>query len=297
MQFTIRPLIKRPLAAVARSRFLAAIEAVAIGTVLGLIDIHTDGEYWFNGIFACLVAGLVLALRHGGQSWQAWSPLVWCFYLMHRLAIAGGYRPPYVEADADKAGFTFYLLVPVALGLGVGALARLPIVRLVRVYWSAPEEADRESPGPGAGEPETTQPAEPNRSSPRPATTSPAGRMRRRPLTVGQAMVVVALIGLHLAALRTLLLHEPFFGFGTIYSVQYDEGRFLSLRVGMTRAEVEAIMGRPLRVVPWNQHMGRHDEEMWFYSDQPDATANFHRRWVCFEDGKVVVVINDFWVD
>jgi hypothetical protein len=109
-------------------------------------------------------------------------------------------------------------------------------------------------------------------------------------------MVVVALIGLHLAAVRALLVHEPFFGFGTIYSAQYDEDRFLSLRVGMTLVEVEAIIGRPLRVF-WNQHMGRQDEEMWFSSDQPDATANFHRRWVCFEDGNVVAVINDFWVD
>lgn len=297
MRFTIRRLIKRLLAAIARSRFLAAIEAAAIGTVLGLIDIHTDGEYWFNGMFACLVAGLVLALRHGGRSWQAWSPLVWCFYLMHRAAIAAGYRPPYVEPDADRALFTFYLLIPVTLGLAVGALVRLPIVRLAQLYWYAPEEADREPSEPGAAEPETTQPAEPDRPPPRPAATRPAGRMPRRRLTVAQAMVVVALIGLHLAAMRALLFHEPFFGFNTIYSEQYDEGRFLSLRVGMTRAEVQAILGRPLRIAPWNGNTGPQVEEMWFYSDQPDVTANFYRRWVYFKDGKAVAVINDFWVD
>ena len=43
--------------------------------------------------------------------------------------------------------------------------------------------------------------------------------------------------------------------------------------------------------------MGPHDEEMWFYSDQPNSLASFHRRWVHFEKGKVAVVINDFWID
>jgi hypothetical protein len=31
--------------------------------------------------------------------------------------------------------------------------------------------------------------------------------------------------------------------------------------------------------------------------DQPNAEANFGRRWVLFENGKVMAVINDFWVD
>jgi hypothetical protein len=115
--------------------------------------------------------------------------------------------------------------------------------------------------------------------------------------TLAQSMIIVVLCGLHLAAARALLIHDPLFGFGTIYSEGYIERRFLTLRVGMVRGEVEAIMGRPLRVVPWDQPMGPRDEEMWFYSDQPNGLANFHRRWVLFERGRVVVVINDFWVD
>jgi hypothetical protein len=43
--------------------------------------------------------------------------------------------------------------------------------------------------------------------------------------------------------------------------------------------------------------MGPHDEEMWYYSTQPNDTANFWRRWVHFKNGKVVEIINDFWVD
>jgi hypothetical protein len=46
----------------------------------------------------------------------------------------------------------------------------------------------------------------------------------------------------------------------------------------MTNREVETIMGEPLKNVPWNQHLGIHNEEMWFYSDQPNEVANFWRR-------------------
>jgi hypothetical protein len=105
------------------------------------------------------------------------------------------------------------------------------------------------------------------------------------------------LIGLHLGALRALLVHDPLLGFGTIYSARYSESRFGTVRVGMSCGGVEALAGRPLRIVPWYQHAGTHDEEMWFYSDQPNALANLHKRWVLFEKGKVAAVINDFWID
>jgi hypothetical protein len=94
-----------------------------------------------------------------------------------------------------------------------------------------------------------------------------------------------------------LLFSEPFFGFSTFYSDHYSESAFNSLCVGMTHGEVEAIVGRPLGKVPWNQASGINDEDMWLYSDRPDPTANFWRRWVFFKNGKVVTVINDFWVD
>jgi hypothetical protein len=80
-------------------------------------------------------------------------------------------------------------------------------------------------------------------------------------------------------------MHDPLLGFGTIYSARYSESRFRTVRVGMNCAEVEALVGRPLRIVPWNQHTGPQDEEMWFYSDQPNALANFHRRWGPLREG------------
>jgi hypothetical protein len=120
-------------------------------------------------------------------------------------------------------------------------------------------------------------------------------RLPRPRFTVRRAMFAVACIGICLAGLRVILLNAPIGGLGTIYSEKYDKTKFESLRDGMTAKEVEAIMGEPLKKVPWNQHMGVHDEEMWFYSDQPNIYANYWRRWVHFQDGKTTMIINDYW--
>jgi len=118
-----------------------------------------------------------------------------------------------------------------------------------------------------------------------------------RSLNVRQLMVIVASVAVHIATLRVCLMSDPFLGFGTLYSERYSESRFNSLRVRMGLGEVERIAGPPLRKIPGNQHTGPHDEEMWYYSDQPNDLANFHRRWVEFEKGKVSVIIKDFWID
>ena len=264
------------MAAVARSPFGTAVEGAATGLALGLIDIHSRSGDWFDPGLAGLAAGFVLALRHGRRSWQAWGPLGWCFYLMHRVAIAGGYRPPYVEKDAATALMSLAILWPTGMGLALGGLVRLVGAGLRATARSAQGEAD------------STRPA-------------PEGRARarapRRPLTVGSLMVIVALIGVQLAALRALITTDHVFGFGTIYSEHYSEGRFRTLRVGMTPAEVDAIIGRPLRSDIWNSSGVPPARDVWFYSTGPDDTSNYYRRWVLFEHGKVTAIVNDFWWD
>jgi hypothetical protein len=287
--------IKWLIVAVSRSRFPAAIEATVIGLSLGLVDVHSTNSDSFNPILAYLVAGLVLGLRHGGRSWQSWLPLGWCFYLMHRAAIACGYRPPYVEADADSALLSLYVLWPAGLGLALGTIVRFTISGFTWATRFRPATADQDRSR--TGDAEITQPADTSRAPLRNLAVTSTERIPRQRLTVRGLMVIVSLIGIHLATFRALLIHEHFFGFGTFYSEGYSESRFLTLRVGMSRAEVEAIVGRPLRKVPWNQNMGPNNEEIWQYSDRPDYTANYWRRWVYFDNGKVVEVINDFWVD
>jgi hypothetical protein len=63
-------------------------------------------------------------------------------------------------------------------------------------------------------------------------------------------MAMVVCLGISLYLLHLFLDFE--FGGGTLYSERYSESRFNSLRVGMARQEVEAIMGQPLRKVPWS---------------------------------------------
>jgi hypothetical protein len=88
------------------------------------------------------------------------------------------------------------------------------------------------------------------------------------------------------------LLWAARLGESTVYAKGYTLRRLRSIRIGMTGAEVEVIMGPPLRQGPWGGL-----PVVWFYSDQKTVEDNFWRRWVVFDNGRVVEVINDFWID
>jgi hypothetical protein len=128
-------------------------------------------------------------------------------------------------------------------------------------------------------------------------------RPRRLPdlrIAVRWLMIAAGLcfgLSLCLGAGSLILLNLPIDGQGTIYSKDYDETKFQGLRTGMTAKEVEAIMGQPLRIIPLNQHQGIRDEELWHYSEQPDPTADFWRRWVEFKAGRMTRIISDYWYD
>ena len=81
-----------------------------------------------------------------------------------------------------------------------------------------------------------------------------------------------------------------FFDSQTFYSQGYSENKFNSLHAGMTPEEVEAVMGPPLKKILWED-----GSVNWTYSDRPWDTADFSRRWVISTNGKVEVVINDYW--
>ncbi len=268
-----------------------------IGLVLGLIDAHSVQGDWFDPLVAYPIAGCALGLRHGGRAWQAWLPLGSSLYLMHRAAMACGYQPPYVEADAQAALGTFFIAWPVGVALALGALVPLAL------SWFPRPQASRSGPGSSnldetdfasRGASPVVDPA--LDSSRRSAAISSAGRAARR-LTVRKLMGIVLVIGIHLPFVRLVLQNDALFGFSTTYSERYSEGRFNALRVGMTTDEVQAIIGPPLSKAPWNQSAGTQKEEMWFYSSRPDVTANYWRRSILVQGGKVIDVIDDFWVD
>jgi outer membrane protein assembly factor BamE (lipoprotein component of BamABCDE complex) len=119
-------------------------------------------------------------------------------------------------------------------------------------------------------------------------------------------MVGVAALGLGLGFVRLVIIDDSpdqFFlslllGESTVYSKAYNEQRFRAIRVGMTESQVEAIMGPPLWKVT-------HPDD-WFYSGRrrrasytgrEDVRANYKRRFVTFQKGRVVQIINDFWID
>ena len=292
-----RPTIESLITAITRSHCKPAIEGTAIGLALGLIDVHSKDGDWFNALIAYLLAGFVLGLIHAWRAWQAWLPLGWSFYLTHRAAIAYGYRPPYVEKNASAALVSLFVLWPAGFGLGIGASLRFVFSTLDRVTARAhPPTSTNDGAAAGKGRLTGRQMDVHHVPLQVPTTTrSEAARPRRS--TVARMMVIVAVLSVHLATMRALVFSEPFFGWSTFYSDQYSESAFNSLRVGMTHLEVEAIVGRPLGKAPSNQASGINDEEMWFYSDRPGTTSNFWRRWVFFKNGKVVRVVNDFWVD
>ena len=125
-------------------------------------------------------------------------------------------------------------------------------------------------------------------------------RMRGVQLTMRRTMVVIACIGAGFAACRFHLLRiDTIFGFGTVYAERYTEAGFDSLRVGMSRTEVEAVMGPPLKKVSWfgDDPAVTGGDECWYYSEQPIRDGNYWRRWVKFTNGKITAFDSRFYVD
>ena len=76
----------------------------------------------------------------------------------------------------------------------------------------------------------------------------------------------------------------------TRYSAQYNEGKFNSLRAGMSVQELERIMGPPLRKIPQTD-----GDVLWAYSDRPDVTCSYWQRLVYIRDDKIDTVVGGYW--
>jgi outer membrane protein assembly factor BamE (lipoprotein component of BamABCDE complex) len=125
-------------------------------------------------------------------------------------------------------------------------------------------------------------------------------RFPRVRLTVRRMMLVVAALGLTLAMARRVfvadwpdqLLLSICFGDGTVYAKGYDESRFRAIRIGMTASQVEMLVGPPLPRPSWWP-----EDDVWFYTFFSQQRTSHRMRRVVFRDGKVVEVINAFYVD
>jgi hypothetical protein len=115
-------------------------------------------------------------------------------------------------------------------------------------------------------------------------------------------MLAVAALGLILALARRVfvedwpdqLLLSIYFGDGTVYARGYDESKFRAIRTGMTAPQVERLAGPPLRGTTF---LWPGEDDIWLYTYFSRSRTCHRRRWVRFQDGKVIEVINDFYVD
>jgi hypothetical protein len=111
-------------------------------------------------------------------------------------------------------------------------------------------------------------------------------------------MLIIALFGVNLAAAACSSGATPFSASAQSMRRGSSESRFQRIRVGMTTAEVEAILGPPLLKGDWGcLTPSPGDRDTWRYSNQHHYAANFWRRCVIFEKGKVVDLVSDFRVD
>jgi hypothetical protein len=119
---------------------------------------------------------------------------------------------------------------------------------------------------------------------------TPAMALPRVRFTVRRMMLAVAVIGLAVFAVRQMVFAN------TVYSAGYDEIRFRQVRVGMTSSEVEALLGPPLRKVPWWP-----DQALvcWKYTNsRPWTSKHYWRRDVFVKDEKVCDIITRYeWTD
>ena len=113
--------------------------------------------------------------------------------------------------------------------------------------------------------------------------------MVRLKVSIKGLMVLIALIAVGTACVRQMYF------VGTVYSVDYNERRFGRIRVGMTTAEVESLVGQPLRKVP--QLYAVPVVVNWMYTDGRPGWSNYWLREVFVQEGKVVWVGKMYWID
>jgi hypothetical protein len=126
---------------------------------------------------------------------------------------------------------------------------------------------------------------------------TPIGPGQRAALSVGGAMLLIAWIGVFLGVGQWFHVN-----FATVYAPSYSEDRFVQIRIGMTRQEVGSLLGPPLRKTPKPSETWQPDG-IWVYSEPSGPGRlgdNYWRRWVVFnpgETGKVIAIVNDYYVD
>ncbi len=121
-----------------------------------------------------------------------------------------------------------------------------------------------------------------------------ARKSKKIRFTLQGMMATVVFLGLGLGIIRWWLNYN----FATRYSSNYSEDQFQRVRIDMTTIEVETILGRPIQQDSASQRWFPY--ENWIYSEPPPPGTigdNYRRRWIMFDEGKVVAIVNDYYTD
>jgi hypothetical protein len=112
--------------------------------------------------------------------------------------------------------------------------------------------------------------------------------------TLRGMMVAVLLLGVGLGTVFWWVRYN----FATTYAPAYSEGRFRRVAVGMTPTDVMSLLGAPLQK---DSNSPRWSPlENWIYSEPPPPGTlgdNYWRRWVMFQGGRVVAIVDDYYED
>jgi hypothetical protein len=85
---------------------------------------------------------------------------------------------------------------------------------------------------------------------------------------------------------------------GTHFAPGFSEKQFSRVKPGMTRSQVESLLGKPLDTAPWDLWDTAHEGECWDYSLPVTNVWNYHLRDVIFDpNGKVFVVGREFYME
>ena len=79
---------------------------------------------------------------------------------------------------------------------------------------------------------------------------------------------------------------------GTIHADGFSEEKFNAIKVGMTKDQVNEILGKPLNDEDLPQN------SFWYYTHHDHPTSDFDQRWVVFNsNNKVEEIRKSFFID
>lgn len=107
-------------------------------------------------------------------------------------------------------------------------------------------------------------------------------------------LVICAVVGglwvLYFLVIIVFMLGTPYFE--TVYSNNFSNQKFNSIKTGISTEEVRKVLGEPLAI------RDIEGEEVWYYTEGKDLhNSSYFVRVIKFKDKKVIEIIRDTYYD